>query len=147
MNVQFALQGRRNLHTEVNPRASRTVPLSPRRPAGRWPSWRRASWRARPWELGIVSEIEPRARVCQGSGPSPLSSSLAWITILGPEMKSTGEVMGIDCDFARAFARPNLPRVLKLPMSRRRFHKRPRQRQKHIVSQAKTLYDETASNW
>jgi carbamoyl-phosphate synthase large subunit len=107
MNVQFALQGQKLYVLEVNPRASRTVPfvskatgvpvaelatlvLTGRKLAELLPAERRG-WRTR--HVSVKEVVLPFIRF---PGVD---------TILGPEMRSTGEVMGIDLDFPRAFAK------------------------------------------
>jgi carbamoyl-phosphate synthase large subunit len=61
-------------------------------------------------------------------------------TLLGPEMKSTGEVMGIDGNFARAFAKAQLGAGVKLPSQGNVFISVRDSDKKHIVSLAKKLY-------
>ena len=105
MNVQFAVKEGEIFILEVNPRASRTVPfvskatgvqlakLAARVMAGKTLA-----------ELGFTKEIE----VCYTSVKEavfPFSKFPGVDTILGPEMKSTGEVMGIDANFGKAFAK------------------------------------------
>jgi carbamoyl-phosphate synthase large subunit len=62
-------------------------------------------------------------------------------TLLGPEMKSTGEVMGIDVDFATAFAKAQLGAGVKLPVSGEVFISVRDADKKHVVSAAQKLYD------
>jgi carbamoyl-phosphate synthase large subunit len=103
MNVQFAIQGKDVYILEVNPRASRTVPFVgkatglPLAKAGALcmvgKSLREAGATAvpRPRHISVKEAVFPFARFPGAD------------TILGPEMKSTGEVMGVDQDFFRAF--------------------------------------------
>ncbi len=141
MNVQFALKDGEIYILEVNPRASRTVPFVSKatgRPLAKLAARVMAGKTLR--ELGIVSEIEPR-HVSVKEAVFPFVKFPGVDTILGPEMKSTGEVMGIDYDFARAFAKAQLAAGVKLPMSGAVFISVRDSDKKHIVSQAKTLYD------
>ncbi len=141
MNVQFALKDGEIYILEVNPRASRTVPFVSKatgRPLAKLAARVMAGKTLR--ELGIVSEIEP-GHVSVKEAVFPFVKFPGVDTILGPEMKSTGEVMGIDCDFARAFAKAQLAAGVKLPMSGAVFISVRDSDKKHIVSQAKTLYD------
>jgi len=141
MNVQFALKDGEIYILEVNPRASRTVPFVSKatgRPLAKLAARVMAGKTLR--ELGIVSEIEP-GHVSVKEAVFPFVKFPGVDTILGPEMKSTGEVMGIDYDFARAFAKAQLAAGVKLPMSGAVFISVRDSDKKHIVSQAKTLYD------
>jgi carbamoyl-phosphate synthase large subunit len=114
MNVQFAIKGEDIYILEVNPRASRTVPFV-------------AKATGTP-----IAKIA--ARVMAGeklsgftlNGPNPNHTAVKEAvfpfnrfpgvdTLLGPEMKSTGEVMGLDRDFGLAFAKAQLGAGVKLP--------------------------------
>jgi len=122
MNVQYAIQAGTIYVLEVNPRASRTVPFV-------------AKTIGRP-----IAKIA--ARIMAGEtldaafahyGPKPDISNIGHIAVkeavfpfarfpgvdilLGPEMKSTGEVMGLDRDFAMAFAKSQLGANIDLPRS------------------------------
>jgi carbamoyl-phosphate synthase large subunit len=115
MNIQFAVKDGLVYLIEVNPRASRTVPftakatgiqlakLASRVMAGEMLSSFDLSHRATGSHSAVKEAIFPFARF---PGVDP---------VLGPEMKSTGEVMGIDKDFATAFAKAQLGVGTKLP--------------------------------
>jgi len=114
MNVQFAVHDGEVFVLEVNPRASRTIPFVSKaigRPlakiAAKVMTGRTLA------ELGLT-EIEPR-HVSVKEVVFPFVKFEGVDTILGPEMRSTGEVMGIDSDFARAFAKSQLAAGMKLP--------------------------------
>jgi carbamoyl-phosphate synthase large subunit len=103
MNVQFAVKDGTIYVLEVNPRASRTVPFVSKaigRPlakiAARVMAGRKLA------DLGITEEIVPLHMSVKES-VFPFIKFPGVDTLLGPEMKSTGEVMGIDRDFASAF--------------------------------------------
>ncbi|MBU6282220.1 carbamoyl-phosphate synthase large subunit, partial [bacterium] len=103
MNVQFAVQDGLVYVLEVNPRASRTVPFVSKaigRPLAKIAA-RVMAGRTLP-ELGVESEIVPR-HVSVKESVFPFIKFPGVDTILGPEMRSTGEVMGIDADFPNAF--------------------------------------------
>ena len=115
LNVQFAIyQGEIHI-LEVNPRASRTIPfvskaigvplakLAARVMAGKTLA-----------ELGFTAERAP-AHVAVKESVFPFVRFAGVDTILGPEMKSTGEVMGIDSTFAAAFAKAELAASTDLP--------------------------------
>jgi carbamoyl-phosphate synthase large subunit len=115
MNVQFAVHSGDIFVLEVNPRASRTIPfvskaigvplakIGAKVMAGRTLA-----------DLGLTHEIEPR-HVSVKEVVFPFVKFEGVDTILGPEMRSTGEVMGIDTDFARAFMKSYLASGTRLP--------------------------------
>ncbi len=108
INIQFAVKNGEVYVLEVNPRASRTVPfvskatgvplakLAARVMAGRTLQ-----------ELGFTKEREIK-HIALKEAVFPFIKFPGVDTILGPEMKSTGEVMGIDLTFGRAFAKSQL---------------------------------------
>jgi carbamoyl-phosphate synthase large subunit len=141
MNVQFAVKDGEIFILEVNPRASRTVPFVSKatgRPLAKLAARVMAGKTLR--ELGILTEIEPK-HVSVKESVFPFVKFPGVDTILGPEMKSTGEVMGIDYDFARAFAKAQLGAGVRLPLSGTVFISVRDSDKKHIVSPAKKLYD------
>jgi len=116
MNIQFAVKDDAVYLIEVNPRASRTVPFTAKatgiplvKVAARVMAGeslasfnlKRPDWK----HVAVKEAVFPFARF-PGTDP-----------VLGPEMKSTGEVMGIDSDFAMAFAKAQLAAGTVLPMS------------------------------
>ncbi|NDG03826.1 MAG: carbamoyl-phosphate synthase large subunit [Alphaproteobacteria bacterium] len=114
MNVQFAVKDKKIYVLEVNPRASRTVPfvakatgvpvakLAARLMAGEKLKNMRLKHQTFK-HLAVKTPVFPFARFNNVD------------VILGPEMKSTGEVMGVDADFAAAFAKAQLGAGMKLP--------------------------------
>jgi carbamoyl-phosphate synthase large subunit len=141
MNVQFAVKDGDIYILEVNPRASRTVPFVSKatgRPLAKLAARTMAGKTLK--ELGIDSEIEPK-HVAVKESVFPFVKFPGVDTILGPEMKSTGEVMGIDFDFARAFAKAQLGAGVRLPLSGTVFISVRDSDKKDIVSPAKKLYD------
>ncbi|NVB80055.1 MAG: carbamoyl-phosphate synthase large subunit, partial [Kofleriaceae bacterium] len=114
MNVQFAVHDGEVYVLEVNPRASRTIPFVSKaigKPLAKIAAKIMAGKTLA--ELGLV-EIEPR-HVSVKEVVFPFVKFEGVDTILGPEMRSTGEVMGIDSDFPRAFAKSQLAAGMKLP--------------------------------
>jgi carbamoyl-phosphate synthase large subunit len=104
MNVQFAVKGHDVYILEVNPRASRTVPFVSKTlgvPLAKWAM--KVMVGKRLGELGSVPRVLPYTAVKEAVFPFNRFPGVD--TLLGPEMKSTGEVMGIDRDFGRAFAK------------------------------------------
>jgi carbamoyl-phosphate synthase large subunit len=121
MNVQFAVQDDRVYVLEVNPRASRTVPFVSKatgRPLAKIAAKVMAGKTLD--ELGVGDAKAP-AHVSVKESVFPFSKFPGVDTILGPEMRSTGEVMGIAATFARAFGKSLLASGLRLPRSGRAF--------------------------
>jgi carbamoyl-phosphate synthase large subunit len=108
MNIQFAVQDHEVYVLEVNPRASRTVPFISKatgRPIARLAA--RAMLGETLAEMGATDEIVPRHYSVKES-VFPFNKFPEVDTILGPEMRSTGEVMGIDPDFSAAFVKAQI---------------------------------------
>jgi carbamoyl-phosphate synthase large subunit len=121
MNVQFAIQGDVIYILEVNPRASRTVPFVSKAigvPLARHAALVMVGKTLD--ELGLVDEITPRHYSIKES-VFPFNKFPGVDIILGPEMRSTGEVMGIDDEFAVAFYKAQLAANAKLPFTGRVF--------------------------
>ncbi|TMQ19392.1 MAG: ATP-grasp domain-containing protein [Deltaproteobacteria bacterium] len=105
MNTQFAIHGGDVYVLEVNPRASRTVPFVSKaigRPLAKIAAKVMTGRTLAELAAFPSGEIEPR-HVSVKEVVFPFVKFEGVDTILGPEMRSTGEVMGIDTDFARAF--------------------------------------------
>jgi carbamoyl-phosphate synthase large subunit len=116
MNIQFAVKGEEVYLIEVNPRASRTVPFVAKaigRPV--------AKIAARVMAGEKLSAFEPIARdighIAVKESVFPFARFPGTDPVLGPEMKSTGEVMGISGDFDIAFAKSQLGGGVELPDS------------------------------
>ena len=121
MNIQFAVKEGRIYVLEVNPRASRTIPfvskaigvplakLAARVMAGKTLV-----------ELGFTKEVQIKY-IAVKEAVFPFAKFPGVDTLLGPEMKSTGEVMGIDEDFGMAFAKSQMAAGNPLPISGRVF--------------------------
>ena len=121
MNAQFAVQGSQVFVLEVNPRASRTVPFVSKaigvplaKIAARIMVGRKLK------DLGRTCEVQP-AHVSVKEAVFPFNKFPGVDTLLGPEMKSTGEVMGIDNSFGIAFAKAQLGGGMRLPQAGRVF--------------------------
>ncbi len=121
MNIQFAVQGETIYLLEVNPRASRTVPFVSKA-TGRQLAQIAAKVMAGQTlaELGVAGDIIPKY-VSVKEAVFPFIKFPNVDTLLGPEMKSTGEVMGIDYDFGKAFAKAQLGAGVKLPSTGKIF--------------------------
>jgi carbamoyl-phosphate synthase large subunit len=117
MNVQYAIQGDTVFVLEVNPRASRTVPYVSK--ATGLPL-AKVSARCMAGETlesqGVSKEIVPPYYSVK-EAVFPFIKFPGVDTILGPEMKSTGEVMGVGETFADAFVKAQLGAGVRLPLS------------------------------
>ena len=115
INVQFAIFRGEAYVLEVNPRASRTIPFVSKAigvPLAKLAALVMAGKTLA--ELGFTAERVPR-HVSVKESVFPFSRFPGVDTVLGPEMKSTGEVMGIDQSFAMAFAKAELAAATDLP--------------------------------
>jgi carbamoyl-phosphate synthase large subunit len=116
INVQFAIYRDDVYILEVNPRASRTIPFVSKAigvPLAKLAARVMGGKTLR--ELGYTSERVP-AHVAVKESVFPFMRFAGVDTILGPEMKSTGEVMGIDWSFPMAFAKAELAAATDLPL-------------------------------
>jgi carbamoyl-phosphate synthase large subunit len=121
MNVQFAIQGSNVFVLEVNPRASRTVPFVSKAigvPLAKLAARIMVGRKLR--DLGLTREIVP-THISVKEAVFPFNKFPGVDTLLGPEMKSTGEVMGIDSSFGIAFAKAQLGGGVRLPKSGKVF--------------------------
>ena len=119
MNVQYAVKGTDVFVLEVNPRASRTVPFVSKAigvPLAKLASLVMAG--ATLQELDFTEEIWPR-HFSVKEAVFPFVKFPGVDTVLGPEMKSTGEVMGIDSQFGRAYAKAQIEAGNSIPSSGR----------------------------
>ena len=121
MNVQFAIQGETVYVLEVNPRASRTVPfvskacgLQLAKIAARCMAGQSLQ------SQGVTKEVIPPYFSVK-EAVFPFIKFPGVDTILGPEMKSTGEVMGVGSTFAEAFVKSQLAASAKLPQGGKAF--------------------------
>ncbi|RUL88420.1 carbamoyl-phosphate synthase large subunit [Tautonia sociabilis] len=141
MNIQFAVKEGEVYLLEVNPRASRTVPF-----VSKATGLNLAQVAARVMvgktlaEQGITAEVEP-SYVSVKESVFPFIKFPGVDIVLGPEMRSTGEVMGIGRDFPSAFAKSQLAASTRLPRSGTVFVSvAPRDRQ-GVVPIARKLID------
>ena len=141
MNVQFAIQGKTVFVLEVNPRASRTVPfvskacgLQLAKVAARCMIG--VSLKAQ----GVTREIIPPFYSVK-EAVFPFIKFPGVDTILGPEMKSTGEVMGVGATFAEAFLKSQLGASTKLPEGGRAFISVRKEDYNKVVEIAHALHD------
>jgi len=116
MNVQYAVKEGRVFVIEVNPRASRTVPFVSKaigRPLAKLGALVMPGSSLE--ELDFTEEIWP-THYSVKEAVFPFVKFPGADTLLGPEMKSTGEVMGIDSEFGRAYAKSQIQAGNSLPV-------------------------------
>ncbi len=116
MNTQFAVHNGEVYILEVNPRASRTVPFVSKAIGKPLAKIAAKVMTGRTLAELNMTEVEVR-HVSVKEVVFPFVKFEGVDTILGPEMRSTGEVMGIDVDFARAFQKSMLASGTRLPTS------------------------------
>src|SRR5205814_9962732 len=115
MNVQFAVKGEDVYVLEVNPRASRTVPFVSKAigvPLAKLAAKIMAGKKLQ--ELGFTKEIVPK-HFSVKEAVFPFLRYQGMDISLGPEMKSTGEVMGIDADIGLGYAKSQMAAPPALP--------------------------------
>jgi carbamoyl-phosphate synthase large subunit len=101
---------------EVNPRASRTVPFVSKATGVPWAKVAARVMAGRTLaELGVKDTPSKLGHVAVKEAVFPFVKFPSVDTVLGPEMKSTGEVMGIDRDFPAAFAKAQIAAGTRLP--------------------------------
>src|SRR3984893_6056566 len=118
MNVQFAVKGEEIYVLEVNPRASRTVPFVAKAIGVPIAKISARVMAGEPLATALSDPAHRRRRgghVAVKEAVFPFARFPGVDLILGPEMKSTGEVMGLDSDFGRAFAKSQLGSGTSLP--------------------------------
>ncbi len=117
MNVQFAVKDETVYVLEVNPRASRTIPYVSKAigvPLAKLAAKVMAGHTLR--ELGVLEEIVPTHYAVK-EAVFPFIKFPGTDITLGPEMRSTGEVMGIDADLGIAYAKAQMSAQPALPMT------------------------------
>jgi carbamoyl-phosphate synthase large subunit len=141
MNVQYAIQGNEIYVLEVNPRASRTVPFVAKAtgvPVAKIGARVMAGARLSDFRLdgqAIAAHVAVKEAVF------PFNRFPNVDTILGPEMKSTGEVMGLDSSFERAFAKSQLGAGVRLPAGGTVFISVRESDKSSVVAVARRLLD------
>jgi carbamoyl-phosphate synthase large subunit len=117
MNVQYAIKNGEIYLIEVNPRASRTVPFVSKATGQPWAKIAAKVMAGKSLaELGAMELPDPK-HVSVKESVFPFTKFPGVDVILGPEMRSTGEVMGIDENFELAFAKSQIAAGTMLPTS------------------------------
>ena len=147
MNVQYAIKDNVIYVLEVNPRASRTVPfvaktngtpiakVAARIMAGESLEEALAAYGGKP-------DVKAQRHIAVKEAVFPFARFPGVDTLLGPEMRSTGEVMGLDYDYALAFAKAQLGAGVDLPRDGTLFVSVRDQDKARIVSAVKRLADQ-----
>ncbi len=141
MNVQYAIRNDQIFVLEVNPRASRTIPFVSKAigvPLAKLAARVMAGRTLR--ELGFTAEIEPEYFSVKAP-VFPFNRFPGADSRLGPEMKSTGEVMGIDMNLSQAFAKAQDACGDKLPLEGTAFISVRNKDKRAILFIAKKLWD------
>ncbi len=121
MNVQYAVKDNQLYVLEVNPRASRTVPFVAKAigvPLAKLAA--RVMAGAKLKDLGFTREVRPK-HWCVKEAVFPFNRFPGAAIVLSPEMRSTGEVMGMDDDLGIAFAKTQMAAKPALPTGGRAF--------------------------
>jgi carbamoyl-phosphate synthase large subunit len=137
MNVQYAVKGDTVYVLEVNPRASRTVPFVSKAigvPLAKLAARVMAGKTLK--ELGFTAEIWPAYWAVKES-VFPFNRFHGQDILLSPEMRSTGEVMGLDADPGIAYAKSQMAALAPLPMSGRVFLSVSSAHKKEVAALAK----------
>ena len=141
MNVQYAVKDAKVYILEVNPRASRTVPLVSKVigvPLAKLATKVMLGKKLK--DLGFTEEIIPQY-VAVKESVFPFNRFPGVDVMLGPEMKSTGEVMGIDMDFSSAYIKSQIAAGQKIPKKGNVFISVHDRDKRDVISIAKKLKD------
>jgi carbamoyl-phosphate synthase large subunit len=141
MNIQYALKGDIIYVLEVNPRASRTVPFVSKATGIPWAKVAARVMSGKTLKsLGVKEKLDQKHFSVKES-VFPFSKFPGVDTVLGPEMKSTGEVMGIDADFGTAFTKSQIGAGGALPSKGTVFVSVKNKDKRSIIFVAKKLKD------
>ncbi len=141
MNVQFAVKDEKVFVLEVNPRASRTVPFVSKAigvPLAKLAAKVMAEKTLK--ELGFTREIKPKYWAVKES-VFPFNRFHGQDILLSPEMRSTGEVMGLDADLGIAYAKSQMAAGASLPLSGKVFISVSDAHKKEVAAVAKQFAD------
>ena len=141
MNVQFAVKNDRVFVLEVNPRASRTVPFVSKATGVPWAKIATKTMIGKSLKSqGITKEVEV-SHISVKEAVFPFNRFPGADAVLGPEMRSTGEVMGIDDDFGMAFMKSQIAAGQNLPLKGKVFVSVNNRDKRNIVYIVKHLVD------
>ncbi|MCK5013888.1 MAG: carbamoyl-phosphate synthase large subunit, partial [Candidatus Omnitrophica bacterium] len=143
LNIQFAIRGSRIYILEVNPRASRTAPFVSKAtgiPLAKIAAQVMAGKRLKEFNLSY-DQIEKLRHISVKESVLPFSKFSGVDIVLGPEMKSTGEVMGIGSTVGEAFAKSQMSANQHLPVEGKVFVSVRGEDKREVVFIAKRLQD------
>ena len=141
MNVQYAVKGEMVYVLEVNPRASRTVPFTSKaigQPLAKIAARVMAGKTLK--ELNFTEEIWTKYWAVKES-VFPFNKFVGQDILLSPEMRSTGEVMGLDADLGIAYAKSQMAANSPLPVSGKVFISVSDAHKKEVAAVAKSFAD------
>ena len=141
MNVQYAVKGETVYVLEVNPRASRTVPFTSKaigKPLAKIAAKVMAGKTLK--ELNFTEEIWTKYWAVKES-VFPFNKFVGQDILLSPEMRSTGEVMGLDADLGVAYAKSQMAANSPLPLKGKVFISVSDMHKKHVAEVAKLYAD------
>ena len=141
MNVQYAVKGKTVYVLEVNPRASRTVPFVSKAigvPLAKLAAKVMAGKTLK--ELGFTEEVWTKYWAVKES-VFPFNKFIGQDILLSPEMRSTGEVMGLDADLGVAYAKSQMAANSPLPVGGKVFISVSDLHKKHVAEVAKKFSD------
>ena len=139
MNIQYAVKGDKLYVLEVNPRASRTIPYVSKATGIPWAKIATKAMLGKSLkELGVEKEVIPEYFSVK-EAVFPFNRFPGVDPVLGPEMKSTGEVMGIDADFGVAYMKAQVAAGQKIPMEGKVFISVDDRDKRKIVGIAKRI--------
>jgi len=141
MNIQFAVKNDIVYILEVNPRASRTVPFVSKATGIPWAKMATKVMLGKTLDhLGIKNEFVPK-HISVKEAVFPFVRFPGVDPVLGPEMKSTGEVMGIDDNFGSAFMKSQIAAGQNLPLKGKVFISVKDKDKRSVMFIAKKLSD------
>jgi carbamoyl-phosphate synthase large subunit len=141
MNVQYAVKDEKVFVLEVNPRASRTVPFVSKaigKPLAKLAAKVMAGKTLK--ELGFTEEIWTKYWAVKES-VFPFNKFVGQDILLSPEMRSTGEVMGLDADLGVAYAKSQMAANSPLPLKGKIFISVSDAHKKEVAAVAKLFFD------
>jgi carbamoyl-phosphate synthase large subunit len=141
MNVQYAIKNDMVYVLEVNPRASRTVPFVSKVTGLPWAKVAARIMSGKTISQLKVKEVSYLKHIAVKEAVFPFNRFPGVDTVLGPEMKSTGEVMGIDQDFGMAFAKSQMGANSSLPLKGTVFVTVKNKDKRAVIFIAKRLTD------
>ncbi|PKL92437.1 MAG: carbamoyl phosphate synthase large subunit [Candidatus Goldiibacteriota bacterium HGW-Goldbacteria-1] len=141
MNVQYAIRNDIVYILEANPRASRTIPFVSKATGVAWAKLATKVMTGKTLKQLKVKEKLDLPYVSVKESVFPFSKFMGADTVLGPEMKSTGEVMGLDKDFGHAYYKSQVAAGQKIPSKGTVFISVKNKDKRDVIFVAKKLVD------